>query len=394
MFLRQAAAAATRQRLPIRRNHNGYATSTAAAAAPADHPSTAESFRTSETSPDAHRLHHTAKFYRLNADVKRQLFVQGGLPKTYDRQLKTFGEPCLMVRRPALELMHYIRTSDLSRPAVRYVLYGRDGSGKSLTLSHVLHYGHEAGFLLVHVPWVPNWFKKPKEKVNSTTREGCIDLPIDAAAWLIHFKAQNAHLLPQLDLRCSRDYVWSKRETTPAGATLLELIEHGIARIKFAADTVAVLLAELKAHSTAGRCKTMVAIDGYNAFFYPRTLIKTDQKASVTPGQVTLTQPFVDMTAADWSGGVCVLVADRLALDADRAASELPRYLLGKEGWEHLDPMVPVRVDNYTEQEYKSCIEYYVNRRWIQDTKEGFEEELKFLSGANPYALMQLCRSL
>lgn len=401
MFLRRTVAATVAARPTLRCLATAAApppappaTDAAAVPAPPAADLAAEPFRTNETSPAAQSLAHATKFYRLQAQTKRQLFAQGGLPKTYDRQLKTFGESCLMVRRPALELMHHIAAADLRRPTTRYVLYGRDGSGKSLTLGHMLHYGHEQGFVLVHVPWVPNWFKKPKEQANSATREGCIDLPIDAAAWLIHFKTQNAHLMPQLDLRCTRDYVWSKRETTPAGATLLELIEHGIARIKFASDTVAVLLEELKQHSTAGRCKTMVAIDGYNAFFYPRTLIRTDQKTPVAPAQVTLTRPFVDMTAADWCNGVCVLVVDRLALDAERQESELPRYLLGADGFEHLDPMVPVRVDNYTEAEFQSCIDYYVNRRWIQQTEVGFEKELQFLSGSNPYALMQLCRAL
>lgn len=364
----------------------------AAASAPAD--LSAEPFRTNENSPSTQSLKQATKFYSQPAEIKKQLFTHGGIPKTYERQLKTFGESCLMVRRPAIELMHHIRSSDLSKPTTRYVLYGKDGVGKSLTLNHVLHYGHENEFVIVHVPWVPNWFKRPKEKASSTTREGCFDLPIDAAAWLIHFKLQNAHILPRLDLKCSRDYVWSKRESTAAGAPLLELIEHGIARIKFASDTIAVLLDELKEQSTAGRCKTMVAIDGYNAFFYPHTLIRAEHRVKVRPDQITLTQPFINITDHNWSNGVCVLVVDRLALNADRMESELPRYLLGKEGFEHLDPMVPIRVDNYTQQEFDSCIEYYVNRKWIQNTEPGFEKELQFLTNSNPYELMQICRSL
>lgn len=383
MLHRRIAAATCKRSLP-------YSTGVAAAS----DVTPPEFFRTNENSPTNQSEQQFAKFYTHQPAVKKQLFSHGGFPKTYEKQLKTFGESCLMVREPALELMHYIKSSDLSKPTTRYVLYGKDGVGKSLTLTHLLHYGHENDFVLVHVPWVPNWFKKPKERANSTTREGCIDLPIDAAAWLIHFKAQNADLLPRLDLKCSRDYVWSKRETTPAGATLIELIDHGISRIKFASDTVAVLLDELKQHSTQGKCKTMVAIDGYNAFFYPHTLILTDNKAKVTPEQVTLTRPFVNITDHDWCNGICVLVVDRMALNAERQDSELPRYLLGKEGFEHLDPFVPIHVQNYSQPEFDSCIDYYVNRKWIQNVQEGFDKELKFLSNSNPYTLMQICRAL
>lgn len=353
-----------------------------------------ESFRTNELSPTNQTTIQLSKFYRQNVNLRKQLFSHGGLPKTYEKQLKTFGESCLMVRQPALELINYIKNSDLSKPTIRYVVYGKDGTGKSLTLAHLLHYGYEQEFVLVHVPWIPNWFKKPKETANSTTREGCIDLPIDAAAWLIHFKTQNAHLLPKLDLKCSRDYVWSKRETTPAGATLIELIEHGIARIKFAPDTIAVLLDELKEQSTQGKCKTMVVLDGYNAFFYPRTHIVTENNVKVHPDKVTLTRPFISITNHDWCNGVCVLAVDRMALSTDHMDSELPRYLLGKEGFEHLDPFVPIRVDNYNETEFDNCIDYYANRRWIQNCEPGYDKELKSLSGSNPYTLMQLCRSL
>lgn len=41
---------------------------------------------------------------------------------------------------------------------------------------------------------------KWKEMVNSPTREGFVDLPLDSAAWLVHFKSQNIRLLKELDV--------------------------------------------------------------------------------------------------------------------------------------------------------------------------------------------------
>jgi len=357
---------------------------------------TSENFRTENTNPSDHKPQEIGRYYRINPNLKKQLFALGGFPKSFEIQTKTFGETCLMIRNPALEIINYIKTSDLSRPTTRYVLYGKNGVGKSMSLAHILHYGHENDFVLVHVPWVPNWYKRPKEKALSATHDECFDLPIDAAEWLIHFKSQNAKLLEKLELKCSRDYVWSKRETTPAGAPLLELIEHGIARIKFACDIIAVLLEELKEQSTQGKCKTMVGIDGYNAMFWPRTYIHGETRShKISPSQITLTNPFKSITSYDWTNGVCILVVDKIALTDDiQAESELPRYLLREEGFEHLDPFVPVLVDNYSEIEFKRCIEYYLNRRWIQNTAEGFDDELKFITGMNPYNLMQRCASL
>lgn len=353
-----------------------------------------DSFRTGEQSPNDHQKNNAGLFYTISPDVKKIVFSNGGLPKTFEKQVKTFGETCLMVREPALEIMDFIKNSDLTKATNRYVIYGKDGTGKSLTLAHLLHFGHESGFILVHVPWGPNWFKRPKETGNSAAKEGFTDLPLDAAAWLIHFKAQNNVLLSKLDLKTTKDYVWSKRETTPANSGLLELIEHGISRVKFASGVIEALLAEIKSQSTAGKCKTMVAIDGFNAFFYPKTRIVTENKTKVTPDQITLTEPFLEMTKWNWSNGVVIVTVDRIAHTDGDMESELPRYLMGKEGFEHIDPFIPIKLDNFNEKEYLSCIDYYLNRRWIQNTEKGFDEELRFLSGKNPFKLMNLCASL
>lgn len=351
-------------------------------------------FRTNESTTSSHSNQHIGRFYQIPLEDRKQIFLHGGLPKSFEKQVKTFGEACLMVREPAIEIMDYIKSSDLSRPVNRYVLHGEDGCGKSLTLAHVLHYGFQNEFLLVHVPWVPNWMKRPKETANSATFEGFIDLPFDAAAWLIHFKTQNGTLLPKLDLKTTKDYVWSKRETTPAGSTLSELIEHGITRVKFASDTISALLSEIKQYSTAGKCKVMVGIDGYNAFFHDKTRILAENKSKVSPDKVTLTKPFLDITNYDWTNGVCILAVDRIALTEERMDSSLPRYQLGKEGFEHCDPFIPIQVRNYSEEEYENCIAYYLDRKWIQNTTEGFANELKHLSSKNPYNLMNICAPL
>ncbi|XP_022217719.1 28S ribosomal protein S29, mitochondrial [Drosophila obscura] len=350
-------------------------------------------FRTAVANPGEHSALHVAKFYTIPVEQKKQIFTGGGLPKQYEQQIKTFTESCLMVRSPALELLHYIKNADLTKPVVRYVLYGENGVGKTLTMAHVLHYGAINDFLLVHVPWAPNWMKRPKEASNAS-QEGMLDLPFDAAAWLVHFKTQNAKLLQQLQLKTSKEYVWSKRESTPVGSSLIELVEHGIARIKYATDTTVALISELKQLSTAGQCKIMVAIDGFNAFFHPETRIFSDNKQRVTPDRITLTQPFLDITSYDWTNGVCILSVDKIAMTEGYMDSYMPRYLLGTEGFEHIDPFVPVHVDNYTDKEFHSYINYYLDRHWINKTPQGFEEQLKFMSNKNPYTLMQLVKSL
>lgn len=56
---------------------------------------------------------------------------------------------------------------------------------------------------------VPNWFKGPKEFSDCPTKEGFVDIPLDAAAWLIHFKNQNSKFLedPQVFICLHHKYI-------------------------------------------------------------------------------------------------------------------------------------------------------------------------------------------
>lgn len=283
---------------------------------------TDESFRTTEDNPLNHTKEHLSKFYRISKDTKKKLFLHGGFPKSFEIHVKTFAEDCLLIREPAIDIINCMKNIDHTKGSARFALYGKQGVGKSLTLAHILHYGHLAGYLLVHVPWVGSWMRRCKEYSNSVTKEGYVDLPLDAAAWLIHFKNQNQHLLS--DLKVSKDYQWSKREVTPKDSSLLELIDHGINRVKYACDCVVILAEEIKKLSTEGKCKTLVAIDGFNAFFYPHIRVYTEKKEPVHPHKVTLTEAFLNLTRWDWKNGVAVLTLDELAIPAEAQTSHLP----------------------------------------------------------------------
>lgn len=332
----------------------------------------------------------------MNPELCKQLFGHGGFPKSFMQQTKTFTETAIMVRQPALDVMNCIRASDMDKPVIRYVLYGEIGTGKSITMAHLLHYIHEEGYLIVHVPWVSEWLRRVprhKEMSNSQTHEGLVDLPLDAAAWLIHFKSQNQTLLKSGDLTVSKEYVWSKREKTEAGAPLLALVEHGISRVKYACDVIDALIDEIKILSTNKQCKTFVAIDGFNSFFYPLTRLNTPTKKKVKPEEVTLTTSFLKLTNNDWKNGAIVVTADQLAVPDDHQESYLPRYLLYKKGFEHLDPFVPIEVGRYNEKEFLCCVQYYRDRLWLRGPQE-IESELKYTSACNPYKFMEQCAPL
>lgn len=348
-----------------------------------------------EPNPTNHTTDQIGLFYSFPKEDEQHLFSQGGLNKSFKLQCRTFNETCIMVRKPALDVINCLKKVDYSKPAYRFVMYGKPGAGKSISSIHILHYAYKNGFLLVHVPWARNWMRKCKESSNSESEDfqGYIDTNIDAAAWLNYFKSQNSHLLQNKDFVVTKDYVWSKREKTDKGTPLLQLIEHGINRIKFASKCVVILADEIKKISNRGFCKTLVVVDGFNAFFYPKTRIFTEKKEIVHPHKVTITQAFLNLTKFDWNNAAILLIVDQRANGPDDQKSYLPRYLLGKEGFDHVDPFVPVLVNNFNEKEFIGCMNYYRERKWVQ-SYAGQDEELFFISNGNPYYLTQLTAGL
>lgn len=342
-----------------------------------------QDFRTIVSDPAKHTDAQIGRFYTIDNELQKSLFTRQMIPTYFHTDIKSFHEMCIMVRAPAVEIINYLNNTDFTKPANRFVLYGRRGAGKTTQLLHLLHYGRVNDFVIVHAHWPKLWFEHAKESSSSPTKEGMIDINIDAAAWLIRFKTQNADLLNKLQLTCSKEYVWSQRESTPASATIVELIDHGINRVKYASDVIAHLVEELKQQSTAGKCRTMVAIDGFNTFFQTTTRIKDDNRRYVAASEITITEPFLSLTKADWSNGVCILTVDKHAHPDDSRDSDLPKYLLGREGFEHLDPFIPVHVDLYNDLEFQNVINYYLDRKFLINYEPDFDEQLKFMSGKN-----------
>lgn len=281
-------------------------------------------FRCLEQDPTKHNLNHAGQFYTISPEDSK-IYLLGGIPKSYEIQTKTFNETCFMVRKPAVDLINCLSNLDYEKPAVRFVVFGKMGSGKSLTVAHVLHWAYKKGFLLVHVPWVGNWMRKCKEMGPSESQAGFFDLNFDAAAWLVHFKSQNEVILSKGDLRTTQDHVFSKRETTPKDSPLVDLIDHGVNRIKYASACIKALTDEIKILTKMKKCKTLVAIDGFNAFFYPDTRVFAERKEVVPPHKITITEPFLNLTKFDWNNSVIVLTVDELAIAAKDHTSHMPR---------------------------------------------------------------------
>uniref|UniRef100_A0A8I5YQW7 Small ribosomal subunit protein mS29 n=3 Tax=Pongo abelii TaxID=9601 RepID=A0A8I5YQW7_PONAB len=319
--------------------------------------------RTNENDPAKHGDQHEGQHYNISPQDLKTVFPHG-LPPRFVMQVKTFSEACLMVRKPALELLHYLKNTNFAYPAVRYLLYGEKGTGKTLSLCHVTHFCAKQDWLILHIPDAHLWVKNCRDLLQSSYNKQRFDQPLEASTWLKNFKTTNERFLNQIKVQ--EKYVWNKRESTEKGSPLGEVVEQGITRVRNATDAVGIVLKELKRQSSLGIFHLLVAVDGINAL-WGRTTLKREDKSPIAPEELALVHNLRKMMKNDW------------------------------EGFDALDPFIPILVSNYNPKEFESCIQYYLENNWLQHEKAPTEEgkkELLFLSNANPSLLERHCAYL
>ncbi|KAM5161869.1 small ribosomal subunit protein mS29 isoform 2-T3 [Callospermophilus lateralis] len=349
--------------------------------------------RTNESDPAKHGEQQEGQHYTIPLQDLKTVFPHG-LPPRFVMQVKTFGEACLMIRKPALELLHYLKNTNFAHPAVRYLFYGEKGTGKTLSLCHVIHFCAKHDWLILHIPDAHLWVKNCRDLLQSTYNKQRFDQPLEASTWLKNFKTANERFLSQIKVQ--EKYVWNKREMTEKGSPLGEVIEQGLTRVRNATDAVGIVMKELKMQSSLGMFRLLVAVDGINAL-WGRTTLKREDKTPIAPDELSLIHNLRKMMKNDWHGGAIVLTLSQTGSLFKPRKAYLPHELLGQEGFDALDPFLPILVSSYNPKEFESCIQYYLENNWLQHEKAPTEEgkkELLFLSNANPGQLERLCAYL
>jgi len=386
-------------------------------------------FRTDETDPAKHSTSHLGRIYTVNPEVPKLFGKELNPKENYNAnnyfaprqwvdRCNTLQETAIMVREPAVQIINCIKQSDLNNPAIRYVLYGRPGCGKSITLAHLTHYGHSEGYITMTFSQIKKWLTRYYEVAPSTYTAGSIDHVVNSNIFLRNFKQSNNNLLSDPNIITHKEYVWSVRDKTPAGAPLSEVIDLGIERLTFAADALNVVIRELKLNCNEDRCKLMVVCDGVNSLFADHTLVHKEKKEwengpywpdgdwmknVALVDECSVLKNMKKLFVADYKNSIVVVSAclgarvvpadpgnrwwksKELKMKPD-PNSHLPFALLGEEGWRLFDPFLPVEVGPYSEEELDAMISYYIERGWLGkecDSKSA-RQEIHFLTGRNP----------
>uniref|UniRef100_A0AC34Q5E2 Small ribosomal subunit protein mS29 n=1 Tax=Panagrolaimus sp. JU765 TaxID=591449 RepID=A0AC34Q5E2_9BILA len=100
----------------------------------------------------------------------------------------------------------------------------------------------------------------------------------------------------------------------------------------------------------------------------------------------------------DWTNGLVLMIADKREISDARdelaVPMDTPIELFGEEGFEDIDPFIPIETQLYTENEAKTVHGYYKDKNWLTSENSRSEAGLKqfyYLSAFNPYYFERLC---
>ena len=110
-------------------------------------------------------------------------------------------------------------------------------------------------------------------------------------------------------------------------------------------------------------------------------------------GELSLVHFFKKLLKSDWHNGAVVCTVDGNAEYPSNNLKSLPLDLLGQEGFEHIDPFLPILVPDYDEKEFYASLQYYFDKKWFSkpysQTIDGIKE-IKALSCMNPLEIYKL----
>lgn len=337
--------------------------------------------------PTNHQQVDLTKVYRISVKDMKTIMTHG-FPTREGNRVKEFTDFHLLVRKPVLQVLDAIRNMKDGDKPPRFVFYGEDGSGKSIALSHVILYCAYAKWLILHIPKVHEIANSKSPTEASTWREGRLDQPEEAVAWLKAFKIVNQHLLDEVIT--SKDYIWGRQETIPQGSTITKVVDTGMSRANFASDAVGIVLKEIQNQE---HLKVLYAVDSFNRMFKASTDEKYTKWAD--PESLSLLRHFTRILEPEKSikSGCYAVSLSRTGNYGKYIHSIDVEDQIGKVGTALLGEHIPVKVQNFSASELHTYLLLLRETdNFHKEVDEKLEQEISFLTDRNPTDINRLVR--
>uniref|UniRef100_A0A0K0F5W4 Small ribosomal subunit protein mS29 n=1 Tax=Strongyloides venezuelensis TaxID=75913 RepID=A0A0K0F5W4_STRVS len=338
------------------------------------------------------------KLYTVSGDVATKLHFDKVLPSKYIRQLDTFSECSWLIREPFFEILNKLSTVNKESLPLRFVLFGRFGTGKSITLYQLVHYAYTQKWVILNIKSVMDITRQLTETQSSTKIEGKLDTQKHAIKALELFKTQNQDIWDKLsELKTTKEYLWTKIDKTNAGKPITDIVEIGLLGAVSSTECFGAFIEELKHYSTSGEIKLLVAIDDANSL-YGKTNYKKIDGSYASTDDLSMVYYIKKLLDKDWRNGAIVMIADEKEVKDARDTLTIPLVtpleLFGEKGYEDIVPFTGIQTRNYSEKEINVIYDYYKSKNWLvtpeAGTKDG-KNQLIYLSAFNPHHFERLC---
>lgn len=358
-------------------------------------------WKTDQNDPRKHDTSHLGLIYEFPKEPSEFLPIVGRekiFNKEYTGFLKTIDMVPIMVRKPALTVMDKMRENLTKTENEQILIYGDPGHGKRHTLAHLLHFNYlEQNRFLLHLGSLGKLACGPKEHKLSTSRPGRIDTPLDSAAMLQIIRVENQEYMAKNkdSLVCSKDYKWSAREVTKAGEPLDAIIDHGLNRVIHSSDCLAVLIKELMLAADEGKIKLLTIMNKVDwLFHYYAGQLKHPDFKRVTVDEMTVPRALKKLIKSDHKNSLLIATCDDLATNQQ---NQTPETILPEDGITYFEKAHRILVPKYSRLEFENCYNFYQDIGWLtrpESRTQEVRDEVRFLSGLNPYHVWYLCKPL
>uniref|UniRef100_A0A183DJ10 Small ribosomal subunit protein mS29 n=1 Tax=Gongylonema pulchrum TaxID=637853 RepID=A0A183DJ10_9BILA len=92
------------------------------------------------------------KLYQVSNEDIDTLYYRNMLPPKFRKQVDTLDECVWLYRRPTLEATNCLKAVGVNVPNLRMVLWGRWGTGKSMTVFQTIYYVWKQGWIVLTIP--------------------------------------------------------------------------------------------------------------------------------------------------------------------------------------------------------------------------------------------------
>jgi len=314
------------------------------------------------------------------------------VPKHFAHLSNAIHETSVLIRSPALQCIEKIEQAE-ETPA-KILLHGPTGGGKSVTMLHVLNYAMLKDMVILYVP---NPYRFISDHTNtllkSTWKESRYDQPNVAKTWLDTFRSMNTDFLK--NTTTTQEYKWGKRDATPQGKSLLQMLEQGSSRDSYLSDSVGILLKEIRLNKSLN---VMFAVDACNGLF----TLENSYESIEDSRNLALVEMFQKLLRAEstLNRGAYLFATSRTVHHFkprvnqlhDESAMEL---YFDPSSLDQLSDFTRVEVPNYSMDEYVTMMDFYHTVGWLARGKsKDVLEQVDFLTYRNPHAVQQILRSL